>query len=193
MSSDNTYRDKVDVIDFIINVLREHEKGLDELVGKLSKVLDRLPAAERAEVVERPQAIYVEIHDWGEFRSRCSGAEAVAFEIDGKVLSICAEKGGMVYTYSEELPEMRIRVRRSEDVYIVEEFSMDSLEDIPLAFGRRLKCGLEGAVRSSKVRVQEGVYLINIAFDVDVESAKYWLSRELKVDKGNIVQGKITV
>ena len=193
MASNSGYREKVDVIDFIINVLREHEKTLDELVGRLEGAFERLPEVRGAERIEKPPAICVEIRGWDEFRSRCRGAPMVAFEADGRVFSIYAVKGGLVYTYSEPLPEMSIRMRKSEDRYIVEEFSVDSLEGVSLAFKKRLNCGLEGAVKGSEVRVQEGVHLINIAYDVNIEEAKRWLSKELKVDKENIVRGKMAI
>lgn len=190
MSSDR----KVDVIDFIINTLTEHEKTMDELVERLEGLFERLstqPSSPRE--VERALAICIEVQDWGEFKSRCRGAMVVAFEIEERVLSIYAVKEGMVYTYSEELPEMKIRMRRAEDYYIVEEFSVDSLEGIPLAFSKRLNCGLEGSVRGSKVRLPEGGHLIRVVYDVGVEEAKGWLSKELKVNKRSIIQGKITI
>jgi hypothetical protein len=193
LASDSTYRDKVDVIDFIINVLREHEKTLDELVGRLEGAFERLPRVEGAERVEKPPAMGIEVRDWEEFRLRCRGAPIVAFEVDGKVFSIYAVKEGLVYNYSEELPELSIRMRKSEDRYVMEEFSVDSLEGVSLAFRKRLNCGLEGAVKGSKVRIQEGVHLINIAYDVNIEEAKRWLSKELKVDKESIIRGRITI
>lgn len=194
MSSDSTNRDKIDVIDFIIKTLTEHEKAMDELVARLEELFEHLPTQPSPpRDVERPLAISIEIQDWGEFKSRCRGAPVVAFEIDGKALSIYAVKEGMVYAYSEELPEMRVRMRRAEDHYIVEEFSVDSLEGIPLAFRKRLNCGLEGSVRGSKVRLPEGGHLIKVAYDVDVEEAKKWLSKELKVNKKSILQGKIVI
>ncbi|MFB0543856.1 MAG: hypothetical protein ACETVR_03645 [Candidatus Bathyarchaeia archaeon] len=194
MSSDSTTRDKIDVIDFIIRTLTEHEKAMDELVARLEEILEHLPTQPPPpRDVERPLAICVETQDWGEFKSRCGGAPVVAFEIDEKTLSIYAVKEGVVYAYSEELPEMRIRMRRAEDYYIVEEFSVDSLEGIPLAFRKRLNCGLEGSVRGSRVRLPEGGHLIKVAYDVDVEEAKTWLSKELKVNKRSIIQGKITI
>ena len=33
--------EKIDVLDLIINVLKEHEKKLDELIGKLECLIDR--------------------------------------------------------------------------------------------------------------------------------------------------------
>ena len=45
MSSEPIHEAKSDVIDLIIEVLRDHDILLTELVGKLSKILDRLPVA----------------------------------------------------------------------------------------------------------------------------------------------------
>ena len=193
MSSDSGYREKVDALDLIIQVLRDHEKTLDELVHRLEEAFERLPARERAERIERPPAVCIEVSDWEEFKSQCKDSPMAAFETDGKVFSIFAVKGGMVYTYFEELPEMSIRMRRSADRYVVEEFSTDSLEGISLVFKKGLNCGLEGSVKGSTVRLQEGVHLLNLVYDIGVEETKRWLSKELKVDKESIIRGKITI
>ena len=39
-----SYGTKIDAMDLIINVLREHEKTLDELVEKMEEILERLEA-----------------------------------------------------------------------------------------------------------------------------------------------------
>jgi len=41
---DPSYGTKIDALDFIINVLREHEKTLDGLVGRMEEILERLEA-----------------------------------------------------------------------------------------------------------------------------------------------------
>lgn len=35
-----TYTGKIDVLDLIINVLREHEKRIDELISKLEELIE---------------------------------------------------------------------------------------------------------------------------------------------------------
>jgi len=194
VSSNSSNRDKIDVIDFIIKTLTEHEKAMDKLVAKLEEILlNNSTHPPRYKEVERPIAVCIETKDWGEFKSNCINALVVAFEIEDKTLSIYAVKGGIVCSYTEELSEMKIRMRRSEDHYVVEEFCVDSLEGIPLAFKRRLNCGLEGSVKGSKVRLPDGEHLININYYVDIEEAKKWLSKELKVNIKNIIQGKISI
>ena len=193
LSSDSGYREKVDALDLIIQVLRDHEKTLDELIGRLEEVFERFSTGREAEHVEKFPAIRVEISNWKEFRSKCSGASMVAFEKDERVLSIFAVKEGVVHTYSEALPVMNVRVKKSEEQYVVNGVSADSLHDIWSAFKMRLRCGLEGYVKGSEVRLQEGTHLLIITYDVDAEEARQWLSKELNVDKKKIVQGKITI
>ena len=41
---DTSYVTKIDAMDLIINVLREHEKTLDELVERMEEILGRLEA-----------------------------------------------------------------------------------------------------------------------------------------------------
>ena len=39
-----SYTEKIDVLDLLINVLQEHEKKLDALVGRLEEVTENLGA-----------------------------------------------------------------------------------------------------------------------------------------------------
>ncbi|HUV55131.1 MAG TPA: hypothetical protein VMW03_08000 [Candidatus Krumholzibacteriaceae bacterium] len=38
-----SFTEKIDVLDLIINVIKEHEEKLDELVERLEKTCDRCP------------------------------------------------------------------------------------------------------------------------------------------------------
>ena len=44
-----SYTEKIDVLDMIINILREHEEKIDELVTRLEAAADRLGADAPAE------------------------------------------------------------------------------------------------------------------------------------------------
>ena len=45
--------EKIDVLDLIINVLKEHEKKLDELIGKLEILIDREGEASERNILNR--------------------------------------------------------------------------------------------------------------------------------------------
>ena len=41
MSRDTEYEAKMDALDLVINVLKDHEKNLDRLIGRLADALDK--------------------------------------------------------------------------------------------------------------------------------------------------------
>ena len=49
------FQEKVDALDFIINVLREHEKKLDKLAEELEKTLKELQISRTAEAVSEKE------------------------------------------------------------------------------------------------------------------------------------------
>jgi hypothetical protein len=46
LSSHQAYKTKIDALDLIIDVLREHEKTLDELVWRMNNAIEYLEARE---------------------------------------------------------------------------------------------------------------------------------------------------
>ncbi|MBS7620333.1 hypothetical protein KEJ21_06800, partial [Candidatus Bathyarchaeota archaeon] len=97
------YEDKVDVIDLIINVLREHEKNLDDLVARLENVVTKTestrPSPAKTEIpaarIEAPKLmISAVIKNWGEFREKSLGASLVAFDVDEKKFNVSVLKDG---------------------------------------------------------------------------------------------------
>jgi len=106
--------EKINALDFVINVLREHEKNLDALIGRLEEILSGLPTVAGEKIEKRAEEVQKEIkaarvpvnilcENWSDFRDACSGAEVIAFNHDG-VLSIKALHGNIIYEYKETLP-----------------------------------------------------------------------------------------
>ncbi|MEM3955667.1 MAG: hypothetical protein QW424_02810 [Candidatus Bathyarchaeia archaeon] len=101
---------KMNTIDFIINVLKEHEKKMDALVSRLERISSVLPTivgegkAERAETKVIRAHVNIICDNWNDFKSLCSGAEIVAFNQDANTLSIKALHENIVYEYRETLP-----------------------------------------------------------------------------------------
>jgi hypothetical protein len=189
------YDEKVDVIDLIINVLRDHEKTLDGLISKLEQVLAgsapvSIPAV-KAEVV-RP-AVSVIIREWTGFRERCLEADIVTFEIEDRQFKVSAVKDGILYLYEEEIPEMEIRYKEEEKKAIIEGIDIRSTELVPTVLRGRLLCGLNISVKGTEVKMPDAVAVYKILYDIDVEEAKSWLAKQLKTDKKNIIRGKIQI
>jgi len=189
------YDEKVDVIDLIINVLKDHEKTLDGLVAKLEEVLAGaapIPvAAVKAEV--RKPTVSVVLREWTEFRERCSEANLIAFEIEDKQFKVSAVKDSVLYSYQEEMPDMEIRFREKEEKTVIEGIDISSTELVPTVLRGELDCGLDIAVKGVEVKLPDGLSVYKIIYDIGAEEAKNWLAKQLKAEKSNIMQGKIQI
>ena len=84
-----SYDEKVDVIDFIINVLKEHKKNLDAQVTKLEDIMasDRTvrPSQESPKGVSI--RVKVALNRWTEFRERITKLQMLAFTMRAHILS----------------------------------------------------------------------------------------------------------
>ena len=103
--------ERMSAVDFIISVLREHEKNLDSLIEKLdaiSKNLSELTASKKkneATVSYNGHAnVHITCEDWEEFRELCKEAETFSFHL-GNELKIMALHGNTIYEYKEPIPK----------------------------------------------------------------------------------------
>lgn len=122
--------EKMNALDFVINVLREHEKNLDILISKLEEIVSELPVAIReiSEISEKPKEeekapapapaamvceskgeriskapVKIICDDWSDFKEACRKAEIIAFH-QNETLSIKALQGNIIYEYREMIP-----------------------------------------------------------------------------------------
>jgi len=189
------YDEKVDVIDLIINVLRDHEKTLDGLISKLEEVLAGsapVPITAVKTEVGKP-AVSVVIREWTGFRERCLEAGLVTFEIEDRQYKVSAVKDGILYLYEEEIPEMEIRYKEEEKKVVIEGIDIRSTELVPTVLRGRLRCGLNISVKGTEVKMPDGVAVYKIIYDIDAEETKSWLVKQLKTEKKNIIRGKIQI
>jgi len=189
------YDEKVDVIDLIINVLRDHEKTLDGLISKLEEALaGSAPIPVRTVKTEvRKPAVSVAMREWTEFRERCLKANLVAFEIEEKRFNVSAVKDDILYSYEEEIPDMEIRYKEEEKKVVIEGIDISSTDLVPTVLRGKLKCGLDISVKGTEVKMPDGVAVYKIIYDIDAEEAKAWLAKQLKAEKGSIIRGKIQI
>jgi hypothetical protein len=188
------FDEKVDVIDLIINVLRDHEKTLDELISKLEGALEAAPiGAEAARAVVRKPAVSVLIRRWADFRVRSVGASIVAFDIEDKRFNVSAVKEGVLHSYQEAMPDMEIRFREKEEGVVIDGIDLGSVGLVPTVLRGRLECGLEVSVRGAEVDIPDGGAIYKVLYDIDADGAMSWLAYQLKVERKNIFQGKVQI
>ncbi|MCS7387074.1 MAG: hypothetical protein NDF55_10195 [archaeon GB-1867-005] len=102
--------DRISAIDFIINVLREHEKTLDSLIERLDDVSRNLLETSTSEKYKNSQIVqgrysnlYVLCESWEEFKRLCKDVKILSFQIDNE-LRIIASNGNMTCEYREVIP-----------------------------------------------------------------------------------------
>ncbi|RJS84257.1 hypothetical protein CW706_04480 [Candidatus Bathyarchaeota archaeon] len=100
--------ERMSAVDFIISVLREHEKNLDSLIDKLNSVSKNLIEAtskrkEPSQVrYETRGNVYVRCENWEEFKELSKEADVLSFNLDDE-LKIVALHGNVIYEYREPI------------------------------------------------------------------------------------------
>jgi len=199
MGFESDFDEKIDVIDLIINVLKDHEKKLDELVSRLENTDSvEIHRAEPSISVPgtkivpggRPVASVV-IKRWTEFRSQASASEIVAYDSDEGRFTVSALAGRVIYNYIENIPSMEIEYSGDEGRARIDGINIRGAELIPAAFKGRLDCGLDLKSSTFDVPKPDGGVIHVINYYVDPEIAKQWLAYQLEVDDDLVVHGKL--
>jgi hypothetical protein len=193
MGMERGFDEKIDVIDLIINVLKEHEKTLDELVSRLEEA-QTIPAEVRAPQEPSKQvgaAVTAVLKRWIEFAGRCSGAQLVAFDIADGFFEASAVAGGVVYVYREEVPSLDIQYTKRDEGVHIESIDISKAGLMPVALRGKLDCGLEFEKKEVEVELPGGRAIHKILYEVDPGTVKSWLAYQLGVDDSIVVQGKL--
>lgn len=194
------FDEKIDVIDLIINVLREHEKKLDELVSRLEEA-NVVGATREAGEGEKSRVgallprvtATAELRSWTEFTERCSGARLVAYEVDSERFKVSALAGGLVYTYVEEIPCMEFRYSEVEGKARITSIDVGKIEELLAALRGRLDCGLELDRRTVETDLPDGGRVQKVFYDINPSVARSWVTFQLGVEEGSVVQGELNV
>ena len=187
--------EKIDVIDLIINVLREHEKTLDTLISKLEVALDSTPkkSEENVKQILHYNNFRIIVNNWSEFKERTSKAELAAFNMKDNKLKICVIKESFVYSYIESVSEITMTIEKINDKVMVKGLELSKIEDHPLVFSGRLKCGLNLTHRKTEFNLPDGNIIQKINYELDNGETKNWLVKQLEIKKENIIVGEIEV
>ncbi len=187
--------EKIDVIDLIINVLREHEKTLDTLISKLEVTLDSTPkkSEENGKQILHYNNFRIIVNNWSEFKERTSKAELAAFNMKDNKLKISVIKESFVYSYIESVSEITMTIEKINDKVMVKGLELSKIEDHPLVFSGRLKCGLNLTHRKTEFNLPDGNIIQKINYELDNGETKNWLVKQLEIKRENIIVGEIEV
>ena len=171
--------DKVEVMDFLINVLKDHEKSLDALISRAENVLveNEEKLGKDGNSLESP--IKIVLKDWSEFKRRLENVELVCFDLLDKVFVVSVKTRQKVYEYREQTPELSLEATSPEEL---QEDSSQRKD--------RLKIGLELVCRKDAAG-NTGENEPKISCDIDPQYTRKWLSDELGVHQDFIVCGDI--
>jgi len=199
MGFKSDFDEKIDVIDLIINVLKDHEKKLDELVSRLENT-DSVETPRHQPPTRAPEMKAVSggkpvasarLKRWAEFQKQARSPELVAFDSDAGRFTVSALAGRVIYTYAESIPSMEIEYSGDEGKSRIDGINISRAELIPAAFRGKLDCGLELKMNKYDVSMPDGGLMHKINYFIDPEIAKQWLAYQLEVDDDRVVQGEL--
>ena len=116
MSSLRRFQDKIDVLDLIINVLKDHEKSLSDFIEKMDTFIKEVSVFKEVcgkSGISRPRMftqgdnrniISVECERWSDFKEVSMGARLVAFEARDGGLYITSISDGFIFKHIHRLP-----------------------------------------------------------------------------------------
>lgn len=127
MSAHSAFQDKMDVLDIIISILRDHEEALstladrfEEICSDISAFRERISALDSSQECLKGRAVAhlveadgrkgplltIQCKDWLAFRSLSHGALLAAFEASDDDLVFSSVTDLFVFTYSERFTEV---------------------------------------------------------------------------------------
>ena len=175
--------DKVEVMDFLINVLKDHEKSLDTLITRAEDVIEDNQSPQM--IAQNPPPLKINLRDWEEFKTRAIEAELVCFDMEDSTFLCNAITNKMVYKYTEKAPEVEVQV--GDDQNLVVSGLNPNLDEGLGCLNGALDIGLE--LKESKVKRCEDKNLI--IHDLDSLYTRNWLSRQIGIHRDFIVHGNV--
>ncbi len=163
-------------MDFLINVLKDHEKSLDSLITRAENVLaeNEEKFGDNGDSYDSP--IKIVFKDWSEFKRRLENVELVCFDLVDQVFIVSAKTRRKVYEYRERTPELTLEMKNDNN-------NLSLLNN-------RLTIGLELSYKKEAAeKPEENVN--KIIYDIDPQYTRKWLSDELGIHQDFIVCGDI--
>ncbi|MEM2875972.1 MAG: hypothetical protein QXL67_03345 [Candidatus Bathyarchaeia archaeon] len=186
-------QEKIDALDFIINVLKEHEKRLDSLAENLTRIVEELKSTRTVDALQKPvetrPKIQVLFNDWLDFKEKSRNSDLIVFDLDERNLRFNSVSGSSIYQYSEFIEEIRLLLDREGENYRVKRGDIKAfLEKLGQ---KKFKCGVEASTIVKLVSLEENVDALVFKFYPDVNKLRDWLAEELNLPRENIIHGRL--
>jgi len=165
MAKKPTKNDALEALDFIINVLKEHEKDLDRLINQLGTITETI--GETGEVTTKIEKI----------EERLS---TIQTEISGLIKFISSPREAPTYPHG---PPVIVRCKQWQDFKIL----AAGAETVSYLFKETEKSFQADALKNGRVLTYSGESPQNARL------LKIWLSRELEVAEEKIFEGVLAI
>ena len=165
MSKKPTKDEAFEALDFIINVLKEHEKDLDRLVAELGKTTEKLGGTgELSEKIEKVE-------------ERLS---TIQTEISNLINYMSTSRDSPAHPHG---PAIIVRCKKWEDFKTLSA----NAETVSFLFKETERTFQIDALKEGKVLTYSG------EFPQDTRIFKIWISRELKIPEERILEGALAI
>lgn len=155
----------LEALDFIINVLKEHEKDLDRLITELGKITEQI--GETGEIS-------------GKFDKVETRLSTIQTEVSNLIQFMSTPREPPAYPRG---PPVIVRCKQWEDFKVLASGS----ETVSFLFKEAEKAFQADALKEGRVLTYSG------EFPRDAKLLKIWLSKELKVDEEKIFEGVLAI
>ncbi len=155
----------LEAVDFIINVLKEHEKDLDRLIGELGAITEQF--GESGEVVGRVEKI----------EGRLSSLQS---EISNLIEFLSSSRDAPAYAGG---PPVIVKCKQWQDFRVL----AAGAETVSFLFREAEKTFQADALKGGRILTYRG------ALPRDIGWLKIWLSRELGVAENKVFEGVLAV
>jgi len=157
----------LEALDFIINVLKEHEKDLDRLIGELGKIAGKFGQA-------------------GEVPNKITRVEDRLASLQAEVASLIKELSSSskdMPAFHMRGPPVIVRCKQWEDFKVL----ANSAETVSFLFKEAEKSFQADALKEGRVLTYNG------DFPRDAKLLKFWLARELNVTEDKVFEGVLAI
>ncbi len=156
----------LEAVDFIINVLREHEKDLDRLINELGKIASKFNQS-------------------GEVPTKITRVEERLGQLQSEVSSLIKELSSPKEMAAVSLrgPPVIVRCKQWDDFKVLAK----DAETVSFLFKEAEKSFQADALKEGRVLTYNG------EFPRDTKLLKFWLARELNVSEDKVFEGVLAI
>jgi hypothetical protein len=189
MSKKPSKNDALEALDFIINVLKEHEKDLDRLINELGtiteKIGDKGESTEKIErVEERLSLIQTELTELIKFLSIPGEKPSAALaKAQAQLQAQTAKPETITQPAPTRGPPVIVRCKQWEDFKLL----AVEADTVSFLYKEGEKSFQADALKNGRVLTYNG------ALPDDVKLLKVWLARELGTPEGRIFEGVLAI